>query len=81
MSEERTPYSLLAQIVERDKRIAALEAENAEAKALLGELNLEWLWRDDDDERGSYRSGPRFAARRDALLNPTPEPKETTDGA
>jgi hypothetical protein len=65
-----------------DRRLAALEAENAEAKALLREIHPD---RDFDPE---YQLGPwRFAYiletwfdRREALLGPNPEPKETADG-
>ena len=54
-----------------ENRIAALEGQLADLKALLGELDLEWIDRDEDYECGSYRSGPHFTERLNALLNPT----------
>lgn len=63
----------------QDARIAALESQLAEAKALLREVSYEgYRVTKDDLPRDELGSVPlRWFHRRDALLNHTPEPKET----
>lgn len=61
-------------------RLAALEAQNAEAEALLREVALEgYLHLGDNSKLDDLAlRALKWRDRRDALLNPTPESKETT---
>ena len=78
MSEDYSPYAMAADMVaKRDARIAALEAELAEAKALNAEMRrlLENVGFNYNNVSGvGYPTvPPAWFDERDALLNPNPE--------
>ena len=69
--QERDYLTRLLRDNEASMRILYLEAELAEAKALLREVGPDWtLHRHGDTDGIWYRTPDDWLSRRDALLNP-----------